>query len=171
MKGKTFRPAPRPPSFKPTRRGFRRAVLLVPLLALAGALFDPSLIAPFGPLAAREEVTATFTRCEPGSGAACVIDGDMIKLGDRTIRIVGIDAPELVKPRCPEEAALARRSADRLLVLLNEGPFDMVAHRLQRMDRRGRDLMVLERGGKSIGGQLIDEGLAKRYFGAKRNWC
>ena len=171
MKRKAFRPAPRPPSFKPSRRGFRRALLLVPLLALAGALFDPSLIPPFGPLAAREKVTATFTPCGPGRGVACVIDGDTVKLGDRKIRIIGIDAPELAEPRCPEEAALARRSADRLLVLLNQGPFEMVAHRLQRMDRHGRDLMVLERNGSSIGGQLIDEGLAQRYFGAKRSWC
>jgi endonuclease YncB( thermonuclease family) len=171
MNGKKFRPAPRPSSFKPSRRGVRQAVLLVPLLALAGALFDPSLIAPFGPLAAREEVTATFTRCGSGESGACVIDGGMVRLGDRTIRIVGIDAPKLSQARCPAEAALARRSADRLRVLLNQGPFDMVAHRLQRVDRRGHDLMVLERGGKSIGGQLIHEGLAKRYFGLKRSWC
>lgn len=171
MKLKAFRPAPRPPSFRPTRRGFRRGLLLVPVLALAGAFLDPSLIAPFGPLAARELVTATFTRCGPGRGVACVIDGDTFKLGDRKVRIIGIDAPELVGPHCPQEAALARRSADRLLVLLNQGPFDMVAHRLQRRDRHGRDLMVLERNGVSIGGQLIDEGLAHRYFGAKRSWC
>jgi micrococcal nuclease len=171
MNGKTFRPAPRPISFKPSRRGFRRAVLLIPLLGFAGALFDPSLIAPFGPLAVREEVTATFTRCGPGGSGACVIDGGMVKLGDRTIRIVGIDAPKLNQARCPAEAARARRSAGRLLVRLNQGPFDMVAHRLQRMDRRGHDLMALERGGKSIGGKLIDEGLAKRYFGLKRSWC
>jgi len=171
MKRKAFRPAPRPPSFKPSRRGFRRALWLVPLLALAGALFDPSLIAPFGPLAAREVVAATFTQCGPGAGVACVIDGDTVKLGDRTIRIIGIDAPELAAPRCPQEAALARRSADRLLALLNQAPFEMVAHRLQRMDRHGRDLMVLERNGSSIGGQLIDEGLAQRYFGARRSWC
>jgi endonuclease YncB( thermonuclease family) len=171
MKRKSFRPAPRPLSFKPDRRGIRRALLLVPLLALVGALFDPSLIAPFGPLAAREQVTATFTRCGPGRGVACVIDGDTFKLGDRKIRITGIDAPELTEPRCPAEAALARRSADRLLVLLNQGPFDMVAHRLQREDRHGRDLMVLERNGTSVGGQLIDEGLAHRYIGSKRSWC
>jgi micrococcal nuclease len=171
MNGKKFRPAPRPPSFKPSRRGTRRALLLVPLLALAGALFDPSLIAPFGPLAVREEVTATFTPCGPQPSGACVIDGGMVQLGDRAIRIVGVDAPKLGQARCPAEAALARRSADRLLVLLNQGPFDMVAHRLQRMDRRGHDLMVLERDGKSIGSQLIAEGLAKRFFGLKRSWC
>lgn len=171
MKRKAFRPAPRPLSFKPTRRGIRRTLLLVPLLALAGALLDPSLIAPFGPLAATELVTATFTRCGPGRGVACVIDGDTFRLGDRKIRIVGIDAPELAEPRCPEEAVLARRSADRMLVLLNQGPFDMIAHKLQRRDRHGRDLMVIERNGVSIGGQMIDEGLAHRYIGTKRSWC
>ena len=100
-----------------------------------------------------------------------MIDGDTFKLGDRKIRIIGIDAPELAEPRCPEEAALARRSADRLLALLNQGQFEMVAHRLQREDRHGRDLMVLERNGASIGRQLIDEGLAQRYIGSKRSWC
>jgi endonuclease YncB( thermonuclease family) len=171
MKRKAFRPAPRPISFKPTRRDLRRGMVLVPLLILAGALFDPALIPPFGPLAKREVVAATFTPCGAGRGVACVIDGDTFKLGDRNIRIVGIDAPELSEPRCPQEAALARRSADRLIALLDQGPFDMVAHRLQTQDRYGRELMVLERGGDSIGSQLIDEGLAHRYIGSKRSWC
>jgi micrococcal nuclease len=129
------------------------------------------LIEPIGPLAATERVSATFTPCGPARGSACVIDGDTFKLGDRTVRITGIDAPELAAPRCPAEAALARRAADRLLALLNRGPFDMVAHRLQREDRHGRDLMVIRRDGNSIGGQLTDEGLAHRYIGSKRSWC
>lgn len=171
MARKPFRPARRAPSFKPSRRGVRRALWLVPLLALAGALFDPALIAPFGPLAASERVTATFTPCGRGRGPACVIDGDTFKLGDRKIRITGIDAPELAEPRCAAEAALARRSADRLRALLNQGPFDMVAHRLHGEDRHGRYLRVLRRNDQSIGGQLIDEGLAHRYIGSKRSWC
>ena len=172
MAKKPFVPRRRAPSFKPTRRGFRRALWLVPLLAVAGALLDPSLIAPVGPLAAApEQVTATFTPCGPGRGPACVIDGDTFKLGDRKIRITGIDAPELAEPRCAEEGALARRSADRLRALLSQGTFDMIAHRLQRQDRHGRDLMVLERNGDSLGGQLIEQGLAHRYIGAKRSWC
>jgi len=171
MKRNPFRPAPRAQSFKPKRSDIRLALWLVPLLALGGALLDPSLIAPFGPLAATEQVAATFTPCGPGRDVACVVDGDTFKLGDRTIRITGIDAPELAAPRCPEEAVLARRSADRLLVLLDQGPFDMIAHRLQRQDRLGRDLMVIKRNGVSIGRQLIDEGLAHRYIGSKWSWC
>jgi len=171
MKSKTFRPEPRPQSFKPKRRDVRQALWLVPFLAIAGALIDPSLIPPFGPLAATERVAVTFTFCGPGRGVACVIDGDTFKLGDRTIRITGIDAPELNAPHCAAEAALAHRSADRLLELLNQGPIDMSAHRLHRQDRLGRDLMVIKRNGASIGGQLIDEGLAHRYIGSKRSWC
>ena len=49
-----------------------RALWLVPVLLIAGALLDPSLIGPIGPLAApAEQVTATFTPCGPGSGWSC----------------------------------------------------------------------------------------------------
>lgn len=167
-----FKPKPRPPSFRPKRTDIRRALWFIPALLLAGALLDPSLIAPVGPLAAApERVSTSFTPCGPGRGPACVIDGDTFKLGDRKIRIIGIDAPELLAPQCPGEEALARRSADRLLELLNKGEFEMVAHRLQRRDRHGRDLMVLKRDGQSIGRTMIDEGLAHRYIGSKWSWC
>ena len=171
MANMRFKPKRRPPSFKPKQRDVRQLLWFAPLLLIGGALLDPSLIAPFGPLAATERVSATFTPCGPGRGSACVIDGDTFKLGDRKIRIIGIDAPELASPRCPAEAALARRASDRLLQLLNQGPFDMVAHRLQREDRNGRDLMVIRRGDVSIGATLMEEGLAHRYIGSKRRWC
>jgi endonuclease YncB( thermonuclease family) len=172
MHRKRFRPTRRPPSFKPTRSGIRRAMWLVPLLLAAGALLDPSLIRPFGPLAAPpERVSTQFTLCRGGRSPACVVDGDSFRLGDRSIRITGIDAPEMGSPRCAEEAALARRSTERLLALLNQGSFDMIAHRLQRQDRHGRDLMILERNGQSIGDQMMSEGLAHRYIGSKRSWC
>ena len=171
MATKRFKPTRRTPSFKPQRRDIRLALLAVPVLVVAGALLDPRLIGPVGPLGATEVVAARFTACSGGNAPACVIDGDTFRLGDRTIRITGIDAPEIAKPLCPAEAELGRRSAERLLALLNQGPFDMVAHRLQREDRHGRSLMVLRRHGDSIGSQLIDEGLAHRYTGFKISWC
>jgi micrococcal nuclease len=167
-----FKPNRRPPSFRPKRADIRRALWLIPILLVGGALLDPSLIPPVGPLAAApERVSSSFTACGPGRGSACVVDGDTFKLGDRKIRITGIDAPELLAAQCPGEEVLARKSADRLLNLLNQGEFDMIAHRLQRRDRHGRDLMVIERNGQSIGSTLIDEGLAHRYLGSKRSWC
>ena len=157
---------------RPSRKGTKRALWLVPVLLIVGALFNPAYIRPFGPLAAQpERVRATFTPCGPGRGPACVADGDTFKIGSRKIRITGIDAPEVSNPLCPEEAVLARRSADRLKVLLNQGPFEMVAHRLNRTDKYGRDLMDINRGGVSIGDQLIKEGLAHRYILSKESWC
>lgn len=172
MAKQKFKPKRKPPSFRPKRADIRRALWLVPVLLVGGALLDPSLIGPVGPLAApAERVSSTFTACGPGRGSACVVDGDTFKLGDRKIRITGIDAPELMAPQCPGEEVLARQAAERLRELLNKGEFEMIAHRLQTADRHGRDLMVIQRDGKSIGSILIDEGLAHRYIGSKRSWC
>ncbi len=168
----------KPPRFGRTpaqRRTRRRALSAVAILVLAaaGAALDPAIVAPFGPLAVHpERVGAHFTRCGQGSGDfACVVDGDTLRLGTRRVRITGIDAPELANPACPAEAALAERSAARLLTLVNQGEFDMIAHRFNQTDRFGRDLRVLSRGGQSFGDTLIGEGLAHRYMGMKKRWC
>jgi endonuclease YncB( thermonuclease family) len=167
-----FKPSRKAPSFKPRRSEVRKAAWSVPLLLAAGALLDPKLIGPVGPLAAPYElVTANFSLCGPGSAPTCVIDGETFRLGDRTIRITGIDAPDLAAPKCPAEGALAKRSAERLVQLLNAGTFEMVAHRLQMQDRHGKRLMVILRNDDSIGARMIDEGLAHRYMGLKTGWC
>ena len=156
------------------RRRNRAASILAALcLAVVGAAFDPAIIKPFGPLAAPpERVGATFTRCGRGApGFACVIDGDTIRLGEERVRITGIDAPEIDHPQCAAEERLAERAADRLTQLLDEGPFEMVAHRFNMIDRYGRDLRVLRRDERVIGDELIREGLAHRYYGMKTGWC
>ena len=154
------------------RRGRLTSALLIALLVLAGALLDPQIIEPFGPLASRaEQVGTDFTRCGEGSSFACVVDGDTIRLGERRVRILGIDAPELTAARCPGEKVLAEKAADRLLELVNQGQFEMTAHRFWRKDGYGRDLRRLDRGDVSLGQVLIEEGLAKRYYGAKVGWC
>jgi micrococcal nuclease len=146
--------------------------LLILLLLLVGGLLDPALVPPFGPTATRpERITASFTRCGQGHSLACVVDGDTIRLGQRRVRLIGIDAPELHDAGCPSELALANRAADRLLTLVNAGPFDLVGHRFQDRDVHGRDLRVALRDGRSLGGMLVDEGLARRYYGSKRPWC
>ena len=149
-----------------------KSALLIALLALAGALLDPALIAPFGPTATRpERISATFTRCGQGRSMACVVDGDTFRLGQRRVRLIGIDAPELADAQCPAERALGERAANRLLALLNQGEFDLVGHRFHDRDRHGRDLRLARRGGESLGRRLVDEGLAQRYVGSKRRWC
>ena len=38
-------------------------------------------------------------------------------------------------------------------------------------DRYGRKLRVVMRGGKSLGGMLVDEGLARPWIGHREPWC
>ncbi len=149
-----------------------RTALAIAAFALAGALLDPWILPPVGPIATRaERITGTFTRCGEGSSPACVVDGDTLRLGDRRVRLIGIDAPELTDAHCPGERALGERAADRLLVLVNSGNFDLIGHRFYRTDHYGRDLRLARRGDVSLGQTLVNEGLAHRYFGAKRAWC
>ena len=120
---------------------------------------------------APERVSEPFTRCGPGRGHGCVIDGDTFKLGDRKIRIIGIDAPETHPPRCAEEAAKGEAATARLQALLNKGPFEMVGSRADLTDRYSRDLRTITRDGRSIADQLREEGLVRRYLGYRMPWC
>ena len=120
---------------------------------------------------APERVSEHFTRCGPGRGHACVIDGDTFKLGDRKIRIIGIDAPETHPARCAEEAAKGEAATIRLQSLLNQGPFEMIGSYGDLTDRYGRDLRMITRDGESIAEKLRAEGLVRRYLGYRMPWC
>ena len=147
-------------------RRLRNLAILVALLAIGWWLAEPP-----PPPTAPERVAQHFTGCgTPGSGFACVVDGDSFRLGERRIRIRGIDAPER-EGACAAETELAVKAAERLTGLLNAGPFVMTAERGDERDRYGRQLRVLTRGGQSIGDVMVAEGLAHEYSGAKTSWC
>ena len=137
---------------------------------------DPALIEPPAFLSTDpERISAQFTRCGRGRGRACVVDGDTLKLGDRKVRIIGIDAPE-VRGACPEETRLAEAAMSRLQDLLNQGPFEMVGRADDMQDRYGRDLRIVRRklaGGnyQSIAEEMRKSGLAHRYVTVKTGWC
>lgn len=138
---------------------------------------DPALVEPPSFLATDpERVNAKFTRCGPGRGHACVVDGDTFKIGQRKIRIIGIDAPETHPARCPEEARLGELATAKLQALLNQGPFTMVGRIDDSRDKYGRDLRAITRklsNGKtqSIADDLRSSGLVHRYVGFKTGWC
>ena len=150
------------------------------LAAILGGLavgFEPALVEPPALLSSSpERVDASFTRCGRGRGHACVIDGDTFKLGQRKVRIIGIDAPETHPARCPEEARLGEEATARLQQLLNQGPLEMVAPLYGGTDRYGRDLRVVRRtlpdgSTQSIAADMRASGLAHRYTGFKTGWC
>ena len=161
-----------------TRQWLRRLrpFILGGILLSVWPAADPALIEPPGFLSTDPElVDERFSRCGPGRGHACVIDGDTFKLGQRKVRIIGIDAPE-VHGQCPREIELAERSTARLQHLLNEGPFEMIGRFDDLKDRYGRDLRAVRRqapggGYRSIAEEMRESGLATRYLGVKFGWC
>lgn len=120
-------------------------------------------------------VDGRFERCAAGSGPRCVIDGDTLAVGGRTIRIVGLDAPEL-RGLCPAEKLGADRAANALLRWANAGPFELAGRIDGPTDKYGRDLMIARR---TVAGRednaaaaLIAQGLARPYAGeARTSWC
>lgn len=113
---------------------------------------------------------AAFTLCGAAPRTTCVVDGDTFWLGGEKVRLADINAPETHSAACPAEQALGKRATRRLLVLLNAGPVTLeIEGRAQ--DRYGRALRVARRGGRSLGAQLVAEGLAEPWRGRRSDWC
>lgn len=99
-----------------------------------------------------------------------VVDGDTFWAGGVKVRIVDIDTPE-IRARCDAEAVLAARATSRLGQLLAAGPFTMEPLAGRDEDRYGRKLRVVTRNGRSMGDQLVAEGLARTWTGHREPWC
>lgn len=140
---------------------------------------DPLLFEPPAWLAGKpEQVRGAFARCGKGQPSRqCVVDGDTLRIGERRIRLIGIDAPELHPARCDAEARMGEQAAAELQRLVNAGPFTMTARLDQPSDKYGRELMALSRtdakgGTVSIAAELVASGKARRYAGGLRQgWC
>jgi micrococcal nuclease len=122
------------------------------------------------PAAAPDRLTARFGFCHSGGGKNCVVDGDTFWFAGEKYRIADIDTPETHPARCAEEAALGEAATQHLRQWLNRGAFTLESGG-RDSDRYGRKLRVVTRGGTSVGDDLIDQGLARPWEGARRPWC
>jgi endonuclease YncB( thermonuclease family) len=102
---------------------------------------------------------------------SCVIDGDTVRIDGVRIRLADIDAPETHEPRCASEAERGARATARLVSLMNEGPVEIVTAGGRDEDRYGRKLRIIARDQRSLGGILVDEGLARPWRGRRLGWC
>ncbi|WP_436799587.1 thermonuclease family protein [Rhizobium oryzicola] len=122
-------------------------------------------------LAAPHMTSEKFGICTGGHRTACVIDGDTLWIDGTKVRIADIDAPEISEPKCASELALGNRATQRLIELVNQGPFELQAWPGRDKDRYGRALRVLVRHGHSLGDVLVSEGLARSWTGRREPWC
>ena len=164
-----------------SRSAWGRLAPVLPLGALLAAWIvwsDPQMRDDIGiPMEAGVAVEQRFALCEErGYSSHCVVDGDTFRIGDRRIRIEGIDAPER-QGRCPAETELARRATTDLQEWLNRGRFAMLAQDDVPRDVYGRELQAPWRedadGARhDLGEHMIAIGSADIYRrGDRTDWC
>lgn len=112
-----------------------------------------------------------FAVCQTTIRFNCVVDGDTFWFQGSKIRIADIDTPEISEPKCQSEYDLGIKAKDRLRELLNEGLFDLERVPGRDQDGFGRELRFVTRNGRSIGDQLVSEGLARTWTGRREPWC
>lgn len=181
---RTNKQAPLPPRRTRPQRSRRQAWFVTRPVVLLMALVTGSTIAamsgshepPASLQSDPERISGNFTQCGQGRGYYCVIDGDTFRIGERSVRVVGIDTAEL-KARCPAEAKQAESSAAALQSWLNRGPFQMTARSDDPSDRYGRELRIIKRIGTDkrvtrLTDWMLSDGGARVYHGGRRGgWC
>ena len=102
-----------------------------------------------------------------------VYDGDTVELicgGIATsARLIGFDTPETRDASCPSELALGKKATERLREIVRSGKVQISR---EGYDKYGRILARIWVDGEDVGQTLINENLARRYFGGSRiHWC
>lgn len=125
-----------------------------------------------------QQIYPPFTLCSARKGRTCVVDGDTIIVGERHIRIIGIDAPETHEPHCVAEAQKGAAATRELLRLMNQGPVTIQGREQGLHDEYGRELMSVYRirsdgSVQLLGDDMVASGHAHRFtIGMSRGgWC
>lgn len=141
------------PSFRSRKykgdRGYRRIRDLIATIVLLAAL------------AGLVHLFATGSR-EQLRGSVVVQDGDSLRMGEKRLRLSGIDAPELAQtcgaPGAPTPCG--RRAREHLVALIAG---EMVICSGSRQDRYGRLLAGCEAGGLSLNRAMVRDGWAVSF--------
>jgi len=109
-----------------------------------------------------------------------IIDGDTIKtylslpapLNKVSIRVLGMDTPESTwRAKCPEEKALGKKATQFLKDFAGDTPvMEIKDYKWDKYGSRIDGTVYIK--GKNITELLIENGLARPYFGKKKSdWC
>jgi endonuclease YncB( thermonuclease family) len=111
-----------------------------------------------------------FGLCSQGGLTNCVQSGDSFYLGGKTVRIAGIEAPQLYGAACSKEAELGRASAVKLQLILNSGELELTKTG-QDLDRYGLLLRNVSVDGASVARAMVTARLAREIGDSTRSWC
>lgn len=107
--------------------------------------------------------------------AITVIDGDTLKINGETIRMWGIDAPEIFRAHCQAEHDLGERSAQFLALKVARAERVVASPMQNNPDRYGRTVARIIIDGQDTGAILVEKNLARPwdYDGGEKkpDWC
>jgi len=138
----------------------------VPIPAKAPAVPEKAIPASISPAQAQTG-KAAFGYCGQGEHINCVADGGTFWYKGEKIAIADVVSPGIETARCDNEKRLGFSAKLRLLNILNSGSFSM--NPAGQPGKAGAP-HVVSRDGRSIGVQMINEGLARKP-GANGAWC
>ncbi|MEN3148146.1 hypothetical protein ABCW43_12570 [Neorhizobium sp. IRAMC:178] len=114
---------------------------------------------------------AKFYLCGSAKQDDCVVAADRFVFHGQKIRLVGIEVPDIRKPRCEAERIKASDAELRVRAFLDSGPFELVTWQGNEDEIEGHKLREVTRNGRSLADVLVNEGLAKRPGAGKGGWC
>ena len=111
-----------------------------------------------------------FFLCGTAKQDDCVVSADRFVIHGQKIRLVGIEVPDIKKPRCETERIKASDAELRVRAFLDSGPFELVTWAGNDAEVDGHQLREIKRNGMALSDILVREGLAKRP-GTGNGWC
>ena len=101
----------------------------------------------------------------------CIAEAGVFWHDKTAVRLADVIVPGAESAKCDAERQRGFRAKVRLRELLAAGPFDLVLSDSGDREQAGAKLRVAMRNGKSIGDQLVREGLAQPKGGVFPDWC
>ena len=123
--------------------------------ALSASLAKPET--PFGRQAGPKPTTAAAAQ---RSAAPLAIDGDTFLWKGERIKLAGVDAPEVLNPRCEVELGLGLAAKRRLAAVLGNGTITIER---QGEDVYGQTLARVSVDRRDVADQLVAEGQVLAY--------
>ena len=146
--------------------GIAGVVLLAAALAAVTVGISAATILRGDPNAAAR--AARFGQCYNAPGPNCVLDGDTIEFGGKTLKIAGIQAPRIDGAQCSNERDRGIQAAVRLADLLNRGKV-ATAGEVQGPD--GQTATKVEVDGLDVGLAMVSAGVARSSGDGPGDWC